>query len=139
MYLRHTSCSRGVHPSSFAFYAPNSTFFLLCSSLRVILPPSPRDRRSPFLVVFATRLGLAQRNGRPRPRSVSRSCHPHSLLSRPAHTHSHTPSIPTLGSLSKLQRTFLFSIPKVFSSMLTRTHVVPDGFGVVYMTGCDGA
>ena len=43
------------------FYPP-----LLYSSLRVISFSSPRDRRSPLIIIFVTRLGLAHWNRRPR-------------------------------------------------------------------------
>lgn len=36
-------------------------------------------------------------------------------------------------------RLFLFPVRDVFFPVLTCTQVVPDGFGVAYMTGCDGA
>ena len=41
----------------------------------------------------------------------------------------------------RLGRGAAFLIPRFqrFSFVLTSTQVVPDGFGVAYMTGCDGA
>jgi len=96
LYISYASCSRGVHQISNLVVLSQFYSVLLCSSLRVIPSSSPRSRRSPFLIIFVTRLGLAHRNRRPLPRSVSWSRQPHSLSSRPAHTH--TLSIPTFAA-----------------------------------------
>jgi len=87
LYISYASFSCGVDQHQKLHRSSPILLLLLYSSFRLISSSSLRDRHSPFLIVFVTRVGLAQRNSRPRPCSVSRSCHPYLLSPRPAHTY----------------------------------------------------